>query len=230
MEKKILIAVIIVMVLTMMTGCHKEFSRLNKRFSTTQKTYIQTDSLFIKNYILWSTQDHQSFTFNNKPIPISEDSVMKVVWKSFEKLDLPIVSHFEKGQNHIDSTFYKDYLIRIRKIDQDFLKKIAGNYQKTRILIPVINLRNSIIFTGYITSGGMSGSNGFNMVSFVNLIVFIIEDKEIIYSRQIRHSSEITKADSRVEAEAIPPAPLVTQEVWDELVRLAMEDYTKRLK
>ena len=76
----------------------------------------------------------------------------------------------------------------------------------------------------------MAGNIGFHVVSFVNLIVYLVEDDKIIYSNQIRHTTERTWADTRAEAEALPPAPLVKQEHWDELVRLAMEDYNKRLK
>jgi hypothetical protein len=230
MEKKIMIASITVLLLTIITGCHREFSRLNKGNSKVEKFYSHSDSLIIKNYVLYNSQAHANLSHNSLPIPIHEDSVMQVAWESFDKLDLPIVSHLEKGQNHIDSTFYKDYLIRIRKIDKEWIKEVAGESNDHLVLVPVISILNKIGFTGFISSGGMAGSSGFIMNSFVNLIIFIVQNNEIIYISQIRHSSDTTKANSRSEAEAIPPAPLVTQEVWDELVRLAMEDYIKRLK
>ncbi|MCH6198841.1 hypothetical protein MMU07_04585 [Aquiflexum sp. LQ15W] len=211
------------------TGCHREFRNLNKSVSKTQKTYSATDSIFIANYVLYNTQDHLSFTLENKPIPIDEDSVMQVVWKSFEKLKLPIVSNFETGQNHIDSSFY-ERLIRIRKIDEEWINVVAGDSCKKLILVPVIYIMNKISFTGYISSGGMAGSSGYHVMSFVNLIVFIVKDDDVVYSQQVRHTSERTWANSREEAEAIPPAPLVTKEHWDKLVRLAMKDYIKRMK
>ena len=230
MKKRLLEASVFVLAITLMTGCHKEYSKLNRRFSTTQKTYSLKDTLHIRNYILYNTQDHLSLVFNNKPIPINEDSVMQVVLGSFEKLEIPLVSHLEKGKNHIDSAFYKDYLVRIRKIDENWIKEVAGDTHGCLTLIPFIYIFNRISFTGYITSGGMAGNNGFHVVSFVNLIVYLVEDDKIIYSNQIRYTTERTWADTRAEAEALPPAPSVNQEHWDELVRLAMEDYIKRLK
>jgi len=230
MKKKILIAGILLMVMTMMAGCHKEFSKINKRASTTQKAYSLTDSLTIENYMLYNSQAHANLSHNSKYLPLNEDSVMQVVLKSFEKLNLPIFSQVSERKNHIDSAFYKDYLIRIRKIDEEWIKEIAGDSNGCVILVPFISILNKIGFTGFISSGGITGGNGFIVNSFVHLIVFIVENGEIIYSRQIRHSSERTWADTRAEAEALPPAPSVNQEHWDELVRLAMEDYIKRLK
>lgn len=230
MKNKIIITSIVLTVLTMLNGCHKEFSKLNKGFSTTEKFYSYPDSLTIKNYILFNSQAHANLSHNSKYIPINEDSVMQVIEKSFEKLDLPIFSQVREGKNHIDSAFYQDYLIRIRKIDEDWIKEVAGDSNGCVTLVPFISILNKIGFTGFISSGGITGGDGFIMNSFVNVIIFIVDNDEIIYSRQIRHSSERTLADSRAEAEALPPAPLVTQEVWDELVRLAMEDYLKRLK
>ncbi|MCC5929446.1 MAG: hypothetical protein JJU28_09395 [Cyclobacteriaceae bacterium] len=230
MEKKIVIASFTVIFLTIITGCHREFSRLNKGHSKAEKFYSYSDSLVIKNYVLYNSQAHANLTHNSLPIPINEDSVMQVIWKSFDKLDLPIISQLEKGKNHNDSTFYKDYLIRIRKIDKEWIKEVAGESNDILVLVPVISILNKIGFTGFISSGGMAGSRGFIMNSFINLVVFIVHNNEVIYIRQIRHSSERTWADSRAEAEAIPPAPLVTQEHWDELVRLAMKDYIKRLR
>jgi hypothetical protein len=77
---------------------------------------------------------------------------------------------------------------------------------------------------------GMAYDNGFHLVSFVNIIVYLVKDSEILYSRQIRHSTERTWTNTLNEAEALPPAPLVKHEHLDELIRLAMEDYMKRLK
>jgi hypothetical protein len=163
-------------------------------------------------------------------MPIDKDSVMKVVGKSFNKLEIPIVNKFHFGDNYIDSTFYKNHVINIRHIDEGWIKEIAGDTKYKKVLVPFIYIFNGITFTGFISSGGVSGSSGFHLMTFLNLMVFIVEDEKIIYSSQALHTTERTWADSRAEAEALPPAPLVKQEHWDELVRLAMEDYIKRLK
>jgi len=163
-------------------------------------------------------------------MPIDEDSVMKIVGKSFKKLKIPFVNNFDFGENHIDSAFYKNHVINIRHIDEGWIKEIAGNTKDKKVLVPFIYIFNGITFTGFIGSGGVSGSSGFHLMTFLNLMLFIVENEEIVYSSQVLHTTERTWADSREEAEALPPAPLVKQEHWDELLRLAMEDYIKRLK
>lgn len=77
---------------------------------------------------------------------------------------------------------------------------------------------------------GMADDNGFHLVSLVKLIVYLVKDSEILYSRKIRHSTERTWTNTLNEVEALPPVPLVKQEHLDGLIRLAMEDFMKRLK
>jgi hypothetical protein len=219
-----------VFLLVSISGCHREFSKVSRGSHTTQKQYALQEPLRIKDYSLYNAKASLSFEVNSTPAPINGDSLMQVFWKSFEKLDLPTELRLSEGKNQVDSAFYDDYVIKIRKIDEQWVKDIADADASTPILVPIIHILTRNSFTSFISSGGLAGSNGFNVVSFVNLIVYVVEDGEIVYSRHVRHSSDITKANSREEAEAIPPAPLVTQEHWDELVRRAMKDYIKRLK
>jgi len=214
----------------LVSGCNKEYRKLSRGKSIKQSSYPLSDSIHLENYILYNTIDHLSLIKNNKPMPINTDSVMKIVGESFNKLKIPNVNNYFIGDNHIDSVFYKNQVIKIKNIDKDWIKNIAGDTKDKMILIPFIYIFNSITFTGYITSGGMAGNNGFHLMTFLNMMVFIVKNNEIVYSSQALHTTERTWADSRAEAEALPPAPLVKQEHWDELVRLAMEDYIKRLK
>ena len=163
-------------------------------------------------------------------MPIDTDSVMEIVGKSFYKFNIPIKYNFSIGNNNVDSAFYNIKVVNIKDINKDWIKEIAGDTKGRLTLVPFIYIFNSISFTGYITSGGMAENNGFHLMTFLNLMVFIVKNDEIVYSSQALHTTERTWADTRAEAEALPPAPLVKQEHWDELVRLAMEDYIKRLK
>jgi hypothetical protein len=222
--------IILIVFLFLFSGCNKEFRTLSKSRSTKQSAYAAADSVHLENYILYNTVSHLSFTRNNKPMPIDKDSVMEVVGESFKKLEVSFVDNFHLGDNHIDSIFYQNQVIKIKHIDKNWIKEVAGDTKGRKVLVPFIYIFNRITFTGYITSGGMAGSSGYHLMTFLNLMVFIVEDDDIVYSGQTLHTSERTWANSREEAEAIPPAPLVRQEHWDELVRLAMKDYIKRVK
>jgi hypothetical protein len=222
--------ILMLVVVLIVTGCHKEFRRTGRRSNLTLNTYSLKDSLLLKNYTLYSSQAHSSFSVNSKPVPVNDDSVINVIERSFQKVGLPLISRVDQGKNHVDSMFYRDFVIRIAKMDESWIKDIAGGQSENVVILPTVYLHNRITNTAFISSGGLAGSSGFHVVSFLNLIVFVVKDGQIIYSRQYMHTSERTWANSREEAEAIPPAPLVTQEHWDELVRLAMKDYIKRMK
>jgi len=212
------------------SGCNKEYRKLSRKKSIKQPTYSLLDSIHLENYILYNTISHFSIIRDIKPMPIDTDSVMEIVGKSFYKFNIPIKYNFSIGNNNVDSAFYNIKVVNIKDINEDWIKEIAGDTKGRLTLVPFIYIFNSISFTGYITSGGMAGNNGFHLMTFLNLMVFIVKNDEIVYSSQALHTTERTWADTRAEAEALPPAPLVKQEHWDELVRLAMEDYIKRLK
>lgn len=216
--------------LVVISGCHREFSKVSRGSDTTRKEYPRQEPLRIKNYALYNAKASLSFDVNSTPSPINGDSLMQVFWESFDKLDLPVEVLLSEGENHVDSAFYDDYVIKIRKIDEQWVKDIAGSDTNTLVLVPIIHILTRNAFTGFISSGGLAGSSGFSVQSYIDVVIFIVENGEIIYSRQALHSSDITWANSREEAEAIPAAPLVTKEHWDELVRLAMKDYIKRMK
>jgi hypothetical protein len=107
---------------------------------------------------------------------------------------------------------------------------LAETSKESLTMIPIIIANNQYQFVSYFTSGGAFGSGGWNAITWVHLILYIFEDQEVIYSRHYRYKSNLVRADSREEILAVPPLAAVKQEHWDELVRLAMKDYIKRLK
>jgi hypothetical protein len=76
----------------------------------------------------------------------------------------------------------------------------------------------------------MAGSSGYNILTWLSLFVFVVDQNEIVYSRHIRYKSDQVWADTEEEILAVPPLAAVRQEHWDELVMLAMKDYIKRMK
>lgn len=184
----------------------------------------------MSNYSLYNAKDYQSLTTEIKPMKINKDSILSIFHNSVGKLQLANIKVLS-GSNYIDSSFYNTNLsFKIRNIKTDQILEMAGNHKGKIIMIPVISAYNNIAFTGFITSGGMTGDKGFYFITWLDLIVFFVKDVEIIYSRHIRYKSDQVWADTRQEIEAIPPLAAVRQEHWDKLVRLAMEDYMKRLK
>ncbi|EON76139.1 hypothetical protein ADIS_3267 [Lunatimonas lonarensis] len=212
------------------SGCVKDYRKLSRGKSTVLKSYSPNDTLVVSDYIFYNTRTHLSFGAENEPMEMNSDSVMQILVASFKNLGAPIQDRLELGKNHIDSTFIKKYVVRTRRVNSDWIKEVAGQSKGTYKLIPFLYILNRIAFTGYITSGGMSGSNGFYLVTYLNLIVYIVHENEIVYSSQALHTSELMRTDTRREAEALPSAIMITEENWQELARISMEDYFKRWK
>ena len=222
----------LIILLLILIGCvpNNVFYKKSRQAGIVQKNYLKLDTLRIVNYSFYNAKDYQSLTTEIHPFDINKDSIFDVFLSSVNQLELENVK-IEAGRNYIDSLFYNtNRPFKTRNINTNQVLEMAGNKTSKFILVPFIHAYNNIAFTCYITSGGMAGNNGFYFITWLDLIVFIVKGEEIIYSRQIRYKSDQVWADTKSEIEAIPPLAAVKQEHWDELVRLAMEDYIKRLK
>jgi hypothetical protein len=217
-------------VLSLLTGCGKTdvFFRQGKLKSVTKKEY-KKEALLIRNYAIYNSRRETSFISENKPFPVNKDSLHQVVFGIFHSLDIDSLK-IVGGQNLIDSALYVKPAFNFRRVDNSYLKELAGNTKGVSILIPLVYAYNNFSFTGFISSGGMLGSSGWYFITYINLFVFVICDEQIIYSRHFVYKSDQVWVDSKDEILAVPPLVAVKQEHWDKLVRLAMKDYIKRLK
>jgi hypothetical protein len=228
--KYILNIVIFYVIVLIHTGCyvHDVYYKRSKSKSVKSRSYPK-DQLLLRNHAIYNSRDELTLTNYNAPFEINKDSLSQVLFNSFGKLGLSNLK-LDFGENFIDSTLYKKREFNMRLIEPQYLNKLAGNTVDKTILLPIVYSYNRFSFTGFISSGGISGDNGWYILTWLDLIVYIIKDEKIIYSRHIRYKSDQVWAESKEEIEAVPPLAAVKQEHWDELVRLAMEDYIKRLK
>jgi len=229
--KNVINLLVLIAFLMISNGCvsYDIFYKKSKPRSVTIKSYSPNDNIFIRDYALYNSIEEELLIPNNQPFEINKDSLVLVIQDSFKKLSLNSLKlHF--NENIVDSTLYYKSVFNINKIRNDYFEKFSENLESEIILVPIIYSYNSYFFTAFFTSGGGFGDNGWSFITYLDLIVFMIKNKEIIYSRHIRYKSDQIWADTNSEIEAIPPLAAVKQEHWDELVRLAMEDYIKRLK
>jgi hypothetical protein len=213
-----------------LSGCISNdiYFKQSKSKSVKLRSYPQ-NQILIRNFAIYNSREERSLIPNNEPFLIDKDSLSQVILRSLQELGIKSLK-IVNGENIIDSTLYKKTVINIGRIDEQYLRKLAGNTSNQTVLIPVINAINRFAFTGFISSGGISGDSGFYFITWLDLIVYIIRDDQIIYSRHISYKSDQVWANSRAEILDVPPLAAVKQEHWDELVRLAMKDYIKRLK
>jgi len=222
---------ILILFLTFICGCvsNDVFHKKSRGNWVSKKSYCLTDTLLVNNYALYNSRNEVLLIPNKEPFEVNKDSLILVFKSSLQKLDLDNLK-LEFGENIIDSILYLRYGLRIKHLNKNYIKNIAEYSKGITALVPIVYVQNQYSFTASFTSGGAFSNNGWYFITYLSLIVVVIEKDEIIYSRHIRYKSDQVWADTKSEIEAMPPLAAVKQEHWDELVRLAMEDYIKRLK
>ncbi len=214
----------------LLCGCGKTdiFFRSGRAKSVTLKSY-QEKQLLIRNYAIFNSRQERLLTADNEPFPIDKDSLSQVIFEVFKSLDMDSLK-FVGGENLIDSALYVKPAFTFGRIESNYIKELAGDTQGVAVLVPLVYAYNRFSFTGFISSGGVSGSSGWSFITWLNFFVYVLRDDQVIYSRLFVYKSDQVWADSREEILAVPPLAAVKQEHWDELVRLAMKDYIKRLR
>jgi hypothetical protein len=192
------------------------------------KSY-QKSPLLMRNYAIYNSRQERLLTAENEPFTIDKDSLRQVIFDVFTGLNIDSLKIVD-GDNLIDSALYLKSAFTFGRVDRSYLKALAGNTEGVAVLVPLVYAYNRFSSTGFISSGGMSGSSGWYLISWINFFVYIIRDDQIIYSRLFVYKSDQVWADTEEEILAVPPLAAVRQEHWDELVRLAMKDYIKRMK
>jgi hypothetical protein len=76
----------------------------------------------------------------------------------------------------------------------------------------------------------MVGDSGYMRYTSLSLLLFVVENGEIIYAEKRRYASKRTNAPTLEKVKAIPPAFQVREEHIDELVRRGMRRYVRRLE
>ncbi len=205
-------------------GCssHQEMSNLRK---ITISNYSKKDTLHLRDYIFcYSTgyEDDQGFMYSprNRMSATNEDSIFNIFETSISKLELPLVI-LAKNQNRCDKSFHRNYPVRIWRMDKERILEIADSTGSSTVLVPFIRIMQR---THVRIQGDPATSAVINKVSFVNLVVLVLKNDQIIYRRSFRYPF-----GHHVESRS-DPYPPIEQIHWDNLVRLAMEDYINRLK
>jgi hypothetical protein len=212
---------ILLMVILICAGCSPyKYKIINKRAQVVKDSY-SADTVFFQNFILCS---NINTLFRNEQLIINEDSVLNVFINSVEKSGVSFVYESE-GRNFCDEEFLKNKLIKAKNISTREIMEISKPNGTLRA-VPVIYINNRALKNRYFTSKGIPGGGGYLRDTFLNIMIYFIENDEIIYLKSAWFgpvSSETATYDEE------PPKKL-EQEHWDRLVRLVMSDYIKRLE
>lgn len=199
------------------------------RFQREIRPSYERDTLYLSDYFICSHQRQETlFETDYVERLTNDDSILNQLVIKMGNQGLNVDR--ENGVNLANPELCNRHVLKIKQVEKDIFSKILSNTENRKIIIPLVRTVDLYRFTGYMTSNMVAGDGGFRNFTSVRLIVFVIENGEVIYSDHRRYASKRTMANSLEEVRAIPPAYQVREEHIDELVRRAMKRYVKRLE
>ena len=225
-----------------LSGCYGQYKSKGKCCEIISKKYRLNEPILLKNYVIYNTMDFNNIVSSNSMMWQTDfDSLINVFGSALNKLKLPVINKSYLGDNFTEFYHIEKPPLRFIKFDDDWIVSVVnlGDTQilskmlpdSSLILLPVVYLYNTVNFTGFMSSGGVAGDNGFFVHTYFYTMVYMIKNEQIVYKKFIRYKSEKSQNfNTRQEAVENAFAPMIKQEHWDEIVRLVMNDYVKRLK
>jgi hypothetical protein len=186
--------------------------------------YSSKDTLYIGNILLCSHYQKGLFTeMMNEPI--NQDSIFNIFLSSLEKLSLPIKLE-DNITFYCDSSLNKHKVLKIGNIDSNLIYSLV-KYEPDKVsLIPYLRIfiRDQNIFT-ISPFTGFHGGGIPERDSFVGMVIFLVKNEEIIYSRMWVFTARTVDIDAGEE-----PENTIEQKHWDKLVYKVMRNYKRRLR
>ncbi|MCH6198843.1 hypothetical protein MMU07_04595 [Aquiflexum sp. LQ15W] len=196
--------------------------------SVARRSYSNQE-LVLADYFFCAHQRKMALALHDfEKMELDADSVMVLFQTGLSNQGASL--RVEEGQNQATPLLCDREFITLRQMKKHFLSEADLGGQGTRYLVPVVNFADRYRFTAYVTSGGMGGHSGYMRYTTMSLLLFVVENGEIIYADSRSFFSKTTMAPTLEKVKAIPPAIEVRKEHIDELVRRGMRRYVRRLE
>lgn len=152
---------------------------------------------------------------------MSEDSVFQIFKTALLKSTKDIMV-IEGNENFHDTTFHRSWE---RRFKSDVMAKIKARSQEQGkpYLVPLLKMTQAVSSGMYFTSAGGVGGSRYLIQNQLELMVYVIKDGEIIYTRSGYFLGKPYEAYELTEVQHT-----LTQQNWDDLVALLMKDYLVR--
>lgn len=181
-----------------------------------------------RDFTICNIIGRQGYVENLKVVETDTDSLLDIFETALSNNGIRIIRN--EGENRCHNGLIASRPLRANDIrTEDAIQLLDENIEGLQ-LIPIIYIDNHIIFTGSISSAGVTDDHGFLFIPFVTLLIFIFEGEELVYRHMVTHKADALRAPYLDEAHELTSAGTVTQENWDELVRRTMRRYKKRLE
>jgi hypothetical protein len=209
-------------------GGFDAFKRHDHLSSVVRRSYSNQE-LVLADYFFCAHQSKIDIALPNfEKMEFGADSLMGLFQTGLS--NQCIMLRLDEGQNRATPLLCERGFITLKQMKKRFLSEADLGGQGTRYLVPVVNFADRYGFTAYVTSGGMGGHSGYLRYTSLSLLLFVVENGEIIYAENRRYASKRSWANTLEEVKAIPPAIEVRKEHIDELVRRGMRRYVRRLE
>jgi hypothetical protein len=172
-----------------------------------------SDSIVMNNAIICATTLRGlGGTLNEKSI--DKDSVFAYFSKAIKKVDLPV--KVEYPSSFPCKAKQRRGIVRFELLTEDeVIFNIDSTIDSTSLqVLPLIGV--------YIDDVAAYDAI---RVPYITLQIYMVQNRQIVYS-----SFKLLKGESINTLPANPPLSTITQEQWDELVRLVFEDYLNALE
>jgi len=190
--------------------------------------YFRNDTVYVKNIILCNNLGFRKLWMDDIKVQSEvSDSIFNFFLNSIKQQDMPVLI-LSNIENHCDTILDFIFPFKTEKIDTKRIKNIAGimDNENAIILLPIIHIDNVTQRAVMVSSRGIPDGGYFMRDIFLKIAIYLIKNNEIIYLKSARYgpvSSETATYDEE------PPKKL-EQKHWDNLVRLVMNDYIRRLE
>jgi len=207
--------------LTIVASCASP-KHIKKKEKIIQEMY-SSDTIVMQNYMFYHDVTNSWDKVQDWTHQLSGDSVVEIFKTSLSKLSLNI-DYKKYSTNNVDSTFHQNWRKPFDHCLQEKIYSLAKDKSEIQ-LVPLIKITNNYQSGMYFTSSGAAGGSRYLMRGKVYLIIYLIKNNSIIYSRSGLFLSDLHPAYDMKEV-----MHTLTQQDWDELVALVMKDYLDRLE
>ena len=195
---------------------------MKKREVIVRESYFD-DRIYINGFLFYDDVVNSWEIIQSWSHHMNADSVFGLFRASLCKLQKNVIVE-EGNLNIIDSSFHRNWT---KRFDSEHTARIISlSKDKNRLqLVPLLKMTHGSRSGMYFASSGAVGGSRYLLRNDLDLIVYILRNDSIVYSRAAFFLGEEYPAYDLKDIQHT-----LTQQDWDELVALVMKDYVDRLQ
>ena len=183
-----------------------------KSYNIVEERYSKNETIILKDY-LFQVRDNKITNIDDE----LGDSLYKIFKDYLITLNIP-VHIIDNGANKVDYFFLQEgYLAGPYKgVDTSFIiNMVEPKFRDSLVLVPFIEILNRYMI-----------SIGYEYDSLINITIFIVKNKKIVY----RFSSSISSEAFLTPNPKNIKRNINTKEDWEKAINGAMKEYINRLE